>query len=101
MKKNFTFIFLLLMSLSPAIAQRSERVSSSISQETVVAVYQKGKLLILQNAPIGEKLNILSIVGVCVFEKRIDSTYMEISLELPRGYYIVKVGNIVRKIAIK
>jgi hypothetical protein len=101
MKKSLAFILLLLMSLSPLIAQKSERAGSPVSPETVVSVYQKGKSLFLQNAPIGEKLKIMSIVGVCVFEKRVDSTYMEIILELPKGYYIVKVGTIVRKIAIK
>jgi len=101
MKKNFIFIVLLVFFLSPVIAQRSERTGSSVSQESVVAIYQKGKSLILQNAPMGEKLSVMSIVGVCVYEKRVDSTYMEILLELPKGYYIIKVGTIVRKIAIK
>lgn len=101
MKKNLIFILLFLILLSPAAAQRVERVGGSVSTENVVSVYQKGKSLFLQNAPIGEKLKIMSIVGACVFEKRIDSSYMELILELPKGYYIVKVGTIVRKIAIK
>jgi len=101
MKKSFTIIFLFFMFLVPAIAQRSEKAVSTVVQESGVTIYMKGKLLIVQNASIGEKLNVLSIVGVRVYEKRIDSTYMEITLELPKGYYIVKVGTIVRKIAIK
>jgi hypothetical protein len=102
MKKSFTIIFLFFMFLAPVIAQKSEKtVSTVVTQESGVTIYLKGKLLIVQNATIGEKLNVLSIVGVRVYEKRVDSTYMEIPLELPKGYYIVKVGTVVRKIAIK
>jgi hypothetical protein len=101
MKKILTFIFLFLMLFAPLIAQKSERVAVAVSQESIVTIYQKGKTLQIQNAPVGEKLQILSIVGVRVYEKRIDSTFMEIPLDLPKGYYIVKAGSIVRKISFK
>ena len=101
MKKSFTIVFLFFMFLAPVIAQRSEKAVSTVSQESGVTIYLKGKLLIVQNASIGEKIDVLSIVGVRVYEKRVDSTYVEITLEIPKGYYIVKVGTVVRKIAFK
>ena len=101
MKKILTFIFLFLMLFAPLNAQKSEKSVATVSPETTVSVFQKGKTLQLQNAPIGEKLEILSIVGIRVFDKKIDSTFMEITLDLPKGYYIVKAGSIVRKISVK
>jgi hypothetical protein len=43
----------------------------------------------------------LSIVGVKVLEKKPESSNCSLVLELPRGYYIVKIGSTVRKISVK
>lgn len=101
MKKSVAFFFLLFIFFAPVNAQRAEKTVVIVSQEIGVAVYQKGKILQLQNAPAGEKLEVLSIVGVRVFEKRIESSNQEFQLDLPKGYYIVKIGTIVRKISVK
>jgi len=102
MKKRFTCIFFLsLILFVPLNAQRNEKVVVAVSQETTVSVLLKGKILQLQNAVVGEKLEVLSIVGVKVFDKKIESSNQEFQLGLPRGYYIVKIGTVVRKISVK
>ena len=101
MKKSFAFLFLLFLILAPLNAQRGEKTVVTVTQETGVSVFQKGTTLQLQNATVGEKIEVLSIVGVRVFEKRIESSNQEFQIELPKGYYIVKIGNIVRKISVK
>lgn len=101
MKKRFTLFFLCLLLLASLSAQKSEKTVVLISQESGVSVFQKGKILQVQNAVIGEKLEVLSIVGVRVFERRIESSNQEFLLDLPKGYYIVKIGNVVRKISVK
>ena len=100
MKKRLAFAFLLLALFAPLNAQKNEKVVAT-PQETVSVFFQKGGTLQLRNAPVGEKLQVLSIVGVRVFEKRLDASNQEIQLDLPQGYYIVKIGNIVRKISVK
>ncbi|MEA4841386.1 MAG: hypothetical protein ABFC90_12085 [Bacteroidales bacterium] len=101
MKKRFTFIFLSFMLFAPLNAQKGEKVIVTVSQETTVSVFLKGKTLQLQNAVVGEKLEVLSIVGVRVFDKKIESSNQEFQLGLPKGYYIVKMGTVVRKISVK
>jgi hypothetical protein len=101
MKKSFTFLLLLFVLLAPLTAQKSEKASAPASQETSASIFMKGNTLQLQNATVGEKIEILSIVGVRVFEKKIESSNQEFQLELSRGYYIVKIGTVVRKISVK
>jgi len=101
MKKSFAIFFLLSILLVPLNAQRSEKTVITVTQDGSVSIYQEGTILQLQNATVGEKIQVLSIVGVRVFEKRIESTNQEFQLDLPKGYYIVKIGNVVRKISIK
>ena len=101
MKKSFSFIFLLFILLAPVSAQKAEKPIAATSQESGVSIFMKGNTLQLQNATVGEKVEILSIVGVRVFQKKIESSNQDYELDLPKGYYIVKIGTIVRKIAVK
>jgi hypothetical protein len=101
MKKFFACFLLALIVVAPLAAQKSEKAVAVVSQDAALTVIQSGKTLQLQNATIGDKLEVLSIVGVRVYEKKIDSTNQVLNLDLPKGYYIVKVGNAVRKISVK
>jgi len=100
--KKILFIFVFMTAfLVPVCAQKSEKVSTPVSQEQAISIILKGKTLQIQNVKTGDKIEILNILGVRVLEKRTDSTYVEIQLDLPQGYYIVKVGTLVRKISVK
>lgn len=100
MKKKFLTIALMAMFLAPVYAQRGERDAAPAAQE-VVSIFMKDKILLIQNARPGEKIEILNILGIRIYEKRADGSNIELVLDLPQGYYIVKVGNTVRKISIK
>lgn len=101
MKRVLVFSFLGFLLLAPAKAQRGEKPVVTVSQESGLSIYQKGISIQLQDAPVGEKLEILNIVGVRVFQKRIENANQEFLVDIPKGYYIVKIGDIVRKISIK
>ncbi|HET9571115.1 MAG TPA: T9SS type A sorting domain-containing protein [Bacteroidales bacterium] len=101
MKKLVAIIFLALIVFAPLAAQKGEKVVAAASTETILSVIQTGKVLQLQNATVGEKLEVLSIVGVRIAEKKIESSNQSFTLELPKGYYIVKIGTAVRKISVK
>lgn len=101
MKRIVAILVLALMTLSPLLAQKAEKVVAQAAQETTLSVILTGKTLQLQNATVGEKMEVLSIVGVRIVEKKIESTNPSFTLELPKGYYIVKVGTAVRKISVK
>jgi hypothetical protein len=101
MRKFPAAVFFALLSVAPLYAQRSEKAATAVSQESGVLIFQNGKTLQLQNVNVGDKLEVLSIVGVRVFEKRIESSNQQFVLDLPKGYYIVKIGTTVRKILVK
>jgi len=101
MKKLVALFVLTLILLAPLAAQKVEKAVAAVTTETTLTVIQTGKTLQLQNATVGEKMEVLSIVGVRIVEKKIDSSNQSYALELPKGYYIVKIGTVVRKISVK
>lgn len=60
-----------------------------------------GKNHVNVNGANGEILEIFNLTGTKVSEIRIDSSDKEIALKLPKGCYILKVKNTVRKISIQ
>jgi len=100
--KNFLVLLLLaFFTIAPLAAQKTEKVVAAAAPETTLSVILTGKILQLQNATVGEKMEVLSIVGVRVVDKKIESSNQTFTLELPKGYYIVKIGTAVRKISMK
>lgn len=49
----------------------------------------------------GQTLSIYNVTGVKVMNIRVDGSDKSYHLNLPQGCYIVKVGNVVRKIALR
>ncbi len=101
MKKIVALFVLTLILLAPLAAQKVEKAVAAVTTETTLSVILTGKTLQLQNATVGEKMEVLSIVGVRIVEKKIESSNPSFALELPKGYYIVKIGTAVRKISVK
>jgi len=61
--------------------------------------YTQGVLYV--NGAEGKTLEIVSLTGRKVMEEQIDSPAQKFELNLPKGCYIVKVGNVVRKISVR
>lgn len=57
--------------------------------------------LTLENVPADGVLEVYNIMGVKVFTRRVRAGINEVTLNVPRGYYIIKIGKFTRKIAIK
>ena len=83
---------LLAVSTEPATEQQSN------DREITIAVQQS--TLLVSNAQ-GETLEVVSLTGNKVMEVKIESPSQRIELDVPKGCYIVKVGKVVRKIAIR
>lgn len=60
-----------------------------------------GNRLIIEELPQDDALEIYNIMGVKVFHRRVKAGSNEFLLSLSKGYYIIKVGKMTRKIAIK
>lgn len=103
MKRHVLALVCLIGLLQPMTAQKQDKVEPVIAAqtETSVVLLLKNKTLQLQNIKVGDKIQVLNILGVRVLEKKADSTTVDIQLNLSPGYYIVKVGSTVRKISLK
>ena len=55
----------------------------------------------VKNAPIGSILEIYSVVGIKVKEIKIKESNGEYPVNIPKGYYIIRIGETVRKIVIR
>ena len=103
-KHILTIIFFTAALCLPLTAQATE--SPEAPEATAIedargeiAVTQQGKNIKVQNA-CGKTLQVYNVTGALVATYRIDSADKTITLNVGRGCYIVKVGDVTRKITI-
>lgn len=98
----YLFLFFSLLIFNPLKAQnqRTDMVSSSASQHITVVVNDNHVMTVI-NAPANSVLQIFSLVGTVVAEKRVVYNRQEFALDLPVGYYIVRIGDQTQKITIR
>ncbi len=101
--KKFTLLLLLYAFLfSPvAFAQEGRRVLPIENEQTAIVLSVNGNNVRVQNAAPKSTLEVYNVLGMKVTSIKIDSTDKTIILNLPKGWYILKIENIARKIAIK
>lgn len=91
---------------SPVCVQAGKPVmwmASSLLQDDLapieIAVY--GNRIRVKNAPVGSYLEIYSVVGIKVKEIEIKQSSAEYTLNIAKGYYIIRIGDTVRKVVIR
>ncbi len=88
--------------LASGITTQMQPVRSAPERETVAMVIQVvGNKISIQNATPNAIVEIYSILGVKLKQYRLPEADEDYVIELPKGCYILKSENIVRKIAIK
>lgn len=100
MLKRLQIVALCLCLAAPvSLMAQSERdeVDSEIS---AVSLSVNGPRVHITGAE-GQVLEVYNLTGVKVSTTRIDSNDKSLTLNLQRGCYILKVGNVVRKISIR
>lgn len=65
-----------------------------------ITITVKGKSLYISGAN-GMNLQIFDLAGVCVKNTKIEGAEVKFDLALSKGCYMVKVGNVVRKVFIR
>lgn len=105
MRKGLLFIFLMLgfavmAEEYPYDDYMQEESLMEQSLEEVKVTFLNGKLTI-ENAPMNARVEIFSMLGVAVYQEYISSPMQYFLLDLKKGYYVVKVGTITRKISVK
>ena len=98
-------IFSLAMSLmltAPTLvkAAEAEYVSSEQTIEEDITFVVNGQSVTITGAQ-GRTLEVVSLTGRCVMTVKIDSPSQRIELNVPKGCYILKIGKVVRKVAIR
>lgn len=98
-------IFSLAMSLmltAPSFvkAAEAEYVPSEQTVEEDITFVVNGQSVTITGAQ-GRTLEVVSLTGRCVMTVKIDSPSQRIELNVPKGCYILKIGKVVRKVAIR
>lgn len=101
MKKTHIIILLAatLMALPLRAADQAEKEGVE-SEMAAVALTVNGSQVRIANAE-GKVLEIYNLAGVRVASVKIDSEDKTLNLNLPKGYYILKVGDVARKVSIR
>ncbi len=68
-------------------------------EETKISI-SEGRLVI-ENLDADSVLEVYSIVGVKVYSIKVKAGTNEYPLNLPKGYYIIRIGSIAKKIALR
>ena len=86
-----------------AQAQQANIVPSVVTQQVdnSIKVSAVDNRIIVSNAPVKSKMEIYNIVGSKVEEIEMKQPSGEYPVTLPKGYYIVRIEGIVRKIVIR
>ena len=67
----------------------------------VPAIHQTEPKSVEISAPTGSVLEIYSVVGIKVKEIKLTSSDGEYPVNIPKGYYIIRIGETVRKVVIR
>lgn len=104
MRRKTLFLLLLFTTLIhfPTVSAQEGKKSVAIENEqTPLVLSVNGNNVRVQNASPGSHLEVYNVLGVKITSLKIDSSDKTYTLNLPKGWYILKIENIARKIAIK
>ena len=106
MRKTYRITFLitlLLLAFAPTATHAQSQSREIVMEESVLEtkITWAENRLVVENLPKDGVLEIFSIVGVKVYTQKIKAGTNEYILHLPKGYYIIRIGDIVKKIALK
>ena len=104
MKKNLLSLLFLLACMcfqTSVLAQQDTKPKSENNDIDRIIVTVVGNKISTENAPIGKRIEIFSVVGLKVTEIEIKTPSGEYLLNnVPKGYYLLKISDIVRKVVV-
>ena len=99
-KKLQIIVMAALLAGAPLGIMAEELCDGPETETTAITMSVSGSNVRINGAN-GETLEIYNLAGVKVASYRIDSDSKTISLSFGKGYYFLKVGNVVRKVSIR
>ena len=82
-------------------AQQDAKKLVSNDPDHVMEITMVGNRIFVENAPVGKRIEVFSVVGLKVADIEIKTPSGDHLLNVPKGYYILRIGDIVRKVAIR
>ena len=79
-------------------AKQTRAVTQEVEKTEIVAYENRIKI---SAAPVNSVIEIYSVVGIKMKEIRDSQPDGEYALDLPKGYYIIRLNDVVRKIVIR
>ncbi|MDH6356340.1 hypothetical protein [Parabacteroides sp. PF5-9] len=106
MKLFYLILFALVLHTgTPVLAKEGKGVHpsqvSNPQNPVQIELTAKENFIIVKNAPVGSLLQIYSVVGIKVKEIEMKEPSGEYFVNIAKGYYIIRIGETVRKIAIR
>ena len=100
MKRIILLALPIALAFSP-ISMVAQTEHESIEMTTSGITITVSGNVVRVNGASGESMKVFNLTGVEVVSVRIESNEKTVSLNLPKGCYLIKVGKIVRKISIR
>lgn len=88
----------------PVQAQQKKSSSKVFVEKTVpslIEITTDENKIIVSNAPVNSVMEIYNIIGTKIKEIEMKQSSGEYTLKLPKGYYIIRIADTVRKIVIR
>ena len=101
MKVLITFVLLLAAWAGCPLEVMAQQANTTVSRTTVAKDKEPDNKIVVENAPAGSKLEVYSVVGIRVKEIPMKQPSGEYTVDLAKGYYIVRIGDTVRKVSIR
>lgn len=101
-KRVFIFIFMSLIAVTmPAMtySPSAELGVADIAESRKIDIEINNSTLKVSGAS-GLTLEVVSLTGKQVLRVKINSNQQSVELNIPKGCYILKIGNVVRKVSI-
>lgn len=103
MKKRLLIIslvtsFALTMPVARATSNAEPALLEQVQEDITISV--SGQTVLINGAQ-GKTLEVISLTGRQVLTVKIDSPSQRIELNVPKGCYILKIGKVARKVAIR
>jgi hypothetical protein len=94
------FIAFVALGFPLAAQEVKSNTATEIDKKTIELTVDANRVSVRNVTP-GDTLTVFSVVGLKMNEIAIKSTTAEYVLNVPKGYYILKIGETVRKVVIK
>ncbi|MDL2322821.1 T9SS type A sorting domain-containing protein [Bacteroidales bacterium OttesenSCG-928-A17] len=97
----FLFSFIFFVSFQHALLAQDKKEPVAVEESVAPEMSMVNNKLHVKNAPIGKRIEIMTILGNKVKEIEIKSPDGEYEISLPKAIYIFKLDGTVRKFIVK